>query len=175
MPFVRKGKAPQKQPAGGKRKNGRKRNFLCAAGCPTGRRAFKKSPPVLGWAAAKKNNQKLWLTPVAGSAASRLPPSASPAVTASASCRRPSSPLRSSLALMTMRVAITRLCAHFAQSKARGRARAPVPTARPTAPAAERSDAKCAGPGSDRTRTQSNDCGAVRAQCGTAHFAREYR
>ena len=65
MPFVRKGKAPQKQPAGGKRKNGRKRNFLCAAGCPTGRRAFKKSPPVLGWAAAKKNNQKLWLTPVA--------------------------------------------------------------------------------------------------------------
>ena len=52
---------------------------------------------------------------------------------------------------------------------------APVPTARPTAPAAERSDAKCAGPGSDRTRTQSNDCGAVRAQCGTAHFAREYR
>ena len=53
--------------------------------------------------------------------------------------------------------------------------RAPVPTARPTAPAAERSDAKCAGPGSDRTRTQSGDCGAVRAQCGTAHFAREYR
>ena len=103
MPFVRKGKAPQKQPAGGKRKNGRKRNFLCAAGCPTGRRAFKKSPPVLGWAAAKKNNQKLWLTPVAGSAASRLPPSASPAVTASASCRRPSSPLRTTMALMTMR------------------------------------------------------------------------
>jgi hypothetical protein len=40
---------------------------------------------------------------------------------------------------------------------------------------AERSDAKCAGPGSDRPRTQSNDCGAGRAQCGTAHFAREYR
>ena len=53
--------------------------------------------------------------------------------------------------------------------------RAPVPTARPTAPRAERSDAKCTGPGSDRTRTQSNDCGAVRAQCGTVHFAREYR
>ena len=53
--------------------------------------------------------------------------------------------------------------------------RAPVPTARPTAPAAERSDAKCTGPGSDHARTQSNDCGAVWAQCGTAHFAREYR
>ena len=53
--------------------------------------------------------------------------------------------------------------------------RAPVPTARPTAPAAERSDAKCAGPGSDRTRTQSNDCGAGRARCGTVHFVREYR
>ena len=38
------------------------------------------------------------IPPVAGSAASRLPPSASPAVTASASCRRPSCPLRSSLA-----------------------------------------------------------------------------
>ena len=44
------------------------------------------------------------IPPVAGSAASRLPPSASPAVTASASCRRPSSPLRSFVALMTMRV-----------------------------------------------------------------------
>ena len=53
--------------------------------------------------------------------------------------------------------------------------RAPVPTARPTAPAAERSDAKCAGPGSDRSRTQSRDCGAGRAQCGTVHFARAYR
>ena len=38
------------------------------------------------------------IPPVAGSAASRLPPSASPAVTASASCRRPSSPLHPSLA-----------------------------------------------------------------------------
>ena len=45
------------------------------------------------------------IPPVAGPAASRLPPSASPAVTASASCRRPSSPLRTSLAPMTMRVA----------------------------------------------------------------------
>ena len=44
-----------------------------------------------------------------------------------------------------------------------------------TAPAAERSDAKCAGPGSDRTRTQSDDCRAGRTQCGTVHFAREYR
>ena len=40
------------------------------------------------------------IPPVAGSAASRLPPSASPAVTTSASCRRPSSPLRSSMALV---------------------------------------------------------------------------
>ena len=40
------------------------------------------------------------IPPVAGSAASRLPPSASPAVTAAASCRRPSSPLRSSMALV---------------------------------------------------------------------------
>ena len=39
------------------------------------------------------------IPPVAGSAASRLPPSASPAVTAFASCRRPSSPLRATLAL----------------------------------------------------------------------------
>ena len=39
------------------------------------------------------------IPPVAGSAASRLPPSASPAVTASASCRRPSCPLRSNMAL----------------------------------------------------------------------------
>ena len=39
------------------------------------------------------------IPPFAGSAASRLPPSASPAVTASASCRRPSSPLRATLAL----------------------------------------------------------------------------
>ena len=38
------------------------------------------------------------IPPFAGSAASRLPPSASPAVTASASCRRPSIPLRSSMA-----------------------------------------------------------------------------
>ena len=38
------------------------------------------------------------IPPVAGSAASRLPPSASPAVTASASCRRPSSPLRTFMA-----------------------------------------------------------------------------
>ena len=38
------------------------------------------------------------IPPVAGSAASRLPPSASPAVTASASCRRTSCPLRPSLA-----------------------------------------------------------------------------
>ena len=53
--------------------------------------------------------------------------------------------------------------------------RAPVPTARPTAPAAERSDAKCVGPGSDRPRTQSNDCGAGRARSGAAHFARAYR
>jgi hypothetical protein len=29
-------------------------NIRCAAGCPTGRRAFKRSPPVLGWAAARK-------------------------------------------------------------------------------------------------------------------------
>ena len=62
------------------------------------------------------------IPPIAGSAASRLPPSASPAVTASASCRRPSGPLRSFLALMTMRVAITKRSAYFAQSKARGRA-----------------------------------------------------
>ena len=48
------------------------------------------------------------IPPVAGSAASRLPPSASPAVTASASCRRPSSPLRFSVARMIMRVKITR-------------------------------------------------------------------
>ena len=46
------------------------------------------------------------IPPVAGSAASRLPPSASPAVTASASCRRPSSPLRTYLALEEKRVAI---------------------------------------------------------------------
>ena len=39
------------------------------------------------------------IPPVAGSATSRLPPSAPPAVTASDSCRRPSSPLRSTMAL----------------------------------------------------------------------------
>ena len=39
------------------------------------------------------------IPPFAGSAASRLPPSASPAVTASASCHRPSTPLRSFMAL----------------------------------------------------------------------------
>ena len=46
------------------------------------------------------------IPPVAGSAASRLPPSASPAVTASASCRRPSSPLRPLLARDEMCVAL---------------------------------------------------------------------
>ena len=45
------------------------------------------------------------IPPVAGSAASRLPPAASPAVTASASCRRPSSPLRSFVAREEMCVA----------------------------------------------------------------------
>ena len=45
----------------------------------------------------------------------------------------------------------------------------------PPPPLAERNDAKCAGPGSDRPRTQSHDCGAGRAQCGTVHFARECR
>ena len=44
--------------------------------------------------------------PVAGSAASRLPPSASPAVTASASCRRPSSPLRTDMAREEKRVTL---------------------------------------------------------------------
>ena len=60
------------------------------------------------------------IPPVAGSAASRLPPSASPAVTASASCRRPSSPLRPFMAPKTMRIAITRRCTHLAHSEARG-------------------------------------------------------
>ena len=46
------------------------------------------------------------IPPVAGSASSRLPPSASPAVTASASCRRPSSPLRTSVAPQEKRVAL---------------------------------------------------------------------
>ena len=46
------------------------------------------------------------IPPVAGSAASRLPPSASPAVTASASCRRPSSPLRTSVAREEKRVTL---------------------------------------------------------------------
>ena len=64
------------------------------------------------------------IPPVAGSAASRLPPSASPAVTASASCRRPSCPLRPSLARgkgegRTLR-AITNQRTHFAHCKGRG-------------------------------------------------------
>ena len=64
------------------------------------------------------------IPPVAGSAASRLPPSASPAVTASASCRRTSCPLRPSLARgkgegRTLR-AITNQRAHFAHCKGRG-------------------------------------------------------
>ena len=64
---------------------------------------------------------------------------------------------------------------HFAPVRRAENRSAPVPTARPTAPTAERSDAKCTGPGSDRPRTQSSDCRAGRAQCGTAHFARKYR
>ena len=64
------------------------------------------------------------IPPVAGSAASRLPPSASPAVTASASCRRTSCPLRPSLARgkgegRTLR-AITNQRTHFAHCKGRG-------------------------------------------------------
>ena len=64
------------------------------------------------------------IPPVAGSAASRLPPSASPAVTASASCRRPSSPLRATMARgkgegRTLR-AITNQRTHFARCKGRG-------------------------------------------------------
>ena len=67
------------------------------------------------------------IPPVAGSAASRLPPSASPAVTASASCRRPSSPLRATMARgkgegRTLR-AITNQRTHFAHL--RGAERAP--------------------------------------------------
>ena len=64
------------------------------------------------------------IPPVAGSAASRLPPSASPAVTASASCRRPSCPLRATMARgkgegRTLR-AITNQRTHFAHCKGRG-------------------------------------------------------
>ena len=63
------------------------------------------------------------IPPLAGSAASRLPPSASPAVTASASCRRPSCPLRATMARgkgegRTLR-AITNQRTHFAHCKGR--------------------------------------------------------
>ena len=57
-----------------------------------------------------------------------------------------------------------------ARKRPRARANRGGERPRSRAPSAQRRGPRC-----DRTRTQSNDCGAGRAQCGTAHFARAYR